>query len=202
MALLLTLVFFSSSHQFITEVCRKLTFFLTCEDNCFSSHVRKVSTHFNYIAIWMCARLVFEEAKPLAHWRDDNMIWAQDHVGLKKLPIELGLVRGSKWLLLKDTLPPQNVPHSPSHPLPSPANTTWKIKKNKTFCCYDCLKVFPSVHYLFSQFSRAGTVSWKGHKFSAFGLELAQSFLNAVFLVSRTWKTSNSHLEKLFSWQI
>ena len=45
-------------------------------------------------------------------------------------------------------------------------------------------------------------VSWKGHKFSSFGLKLAQSFFNAAFLLSRTWKTSNSHVEKLFSQEI
>ena len=43
-----------------------------------------------------------------------------------------------------------------------------------------CSKFFPSIRHLFSQFSRAGTVSWKGHKFLAFGLELAQPFLNTV----------------------
>ena len=61
---------------------------------------------------------------------------------------------------------------------------------------------FQSVRYLFSQFSQAGIVSWKGHKFSTYGLELAQPFLDTIFLLSRTGKKSNSHLEKLFSRQI
>ena len=62
----------------------------------------------------------------------------------------------------------------------------WDEKLKKTFCCYNCLDLyhaqsfFPSIRYLFSQFSQAETVSWKGHKFSAFGLELAQPFLNTV----------------------
>ena len=64
------------------------------------------------------------------------------------------------------------------------------------------LKVFPSVCYLFSQFSQAGIVSQKGHKFSTYGLELAQPFLDTIFLLSRTGKKSNSHLEKRFSRQI
>ena len=51
-----------------------------------------------------------------------------------------------------------------------------------------CSKFFPNVCYLFSQFSQAGIVSRKGHKFSAYGLELAQPFLNTIFLLSRTGK--------------
>ena len=43
-----------------------------------------------------------------------------------------------------------------------------------------CSKFFPSVLYLFFQFSRARKLSWKGHKFSAFGLKLAQPFLNTA----------------------
>ena len=59
-----------------------------------------------------------------------------------------------------------------------------------------CSKFFPSVRYLFSQFSRAKIVPQKGHKLSAFGLELAQCFLSTVFLLSRTGKISTSHLKK------
>ena len=54
-------------------------------------------------------------------------------------------------------------------------------KLREPFCSYNCLdlnhtKLLPSVCYLFFQFSLAGTVSWKGQKFSAFGLKLAQPF--------------------------
>ena len=80
-------------------------------------------------------------------------------------------------------------------------------KLRKTFCCYNCLDLYQAQSFskcllLFSQFSQAGIVSRKGHKFSAYGLELAQPFLNTIFLLSRTGKKSNSHLEKLFSRQI
>ena len=61
-----------------------------------------------------------------------------------------------------------------------------------------CSKVFPSVCYLFSQFSQAGIVSRKGHKFSAYGLELAQPFLNTVFLLSKLGKKV-AHTWKNFS---
>ena len=77
-------------------------------------------------------------------------------------------------------------------------------KLRKTFCCYNCLDLyhaqsfFPSVCYLFSQFSQAGIVSRKGHKFSAYGLELAQPFLNTIFLLSRTGKKV-THTWKNFS---
>ena len=87
------------------------------------------------------------------------------------------------------------------HPL---INFSSHVSKNlkKTFCCYNCLDLYHAqsffpVHicYLFSWFSRAGKVSWKGYKFSAFGLELAKPFLNtfAFFLLSRTAKTGNSY---------
>ena len=116
--------FFFSSYPFITEVCRKLTFFLKrSEENYFSSH-------FNYIAIWMRTWLLFEEEKPPAHGRDDNMIWARGSCRIKVT---------SYWAwagpevpndyVLNDTFPPQNLPHSPQHPLPFPPNTRWKIKK-------------------------------------------------------------------------
>ena len=59
-------------------------------------------------------------------------------------------------------------------------------------------KFFPSVCYLFSQVSQAGIVSRKGHKFSAYGLELAQPFLNTIFLFSRTGKKV-THTWKNFS---
>ena len=36
------------------------------------------------------------------------------------------------------------------------------------------------MHPKYSYFSRAATVSRKGHKFLAFGLEIAQPFLNTV----------------------
>ena len=61
------------------------------------------------------------------------------------------------------------------------------------------LKVFSLCLLLFSPVFQ---VSWKGHNFLAFGLELAQPFLNTVFLLSRTGKASNSHWEKLVSRQI
>jgi hypothetical protein len=60
-------------------------------------------------------------------------------------------------------------------------------------------KVFPSVQYLSSLFSGARAVSQKGCKFLTICLQLAQSFLSTVFLLSRTWKTSNSHLKDFFS---
>jgi len=47
-----------------------------------------------------------------------------------------------------------------------------------------------------------GLVSGIGHKFLAFSIKLAQLFHNTVFLLSRTGKTSNSHLEKISSHQI
>ena len=84
-------------------------------------------------------------------------------------------------------------------------NLRKKFKKTRSVSIIvfvSCWKFFPSVRYLFSQFLRAGIVPQKGHKFSAYSLKLAQPFLNAVFLLSRTGKASNSHLEKLFSWQI
>ena len=48
-----------------------------------------------------------------------------------------------------------------------------------------CSKFFFSVCYLFSQFSLGGTVTWKGHKFSAFGLKFAQPLLNPIFLATK-----------------
>ena len=65
---------------------------------------------------------------------------------------------------------------------------------------YICIML--KVRYLFSQFSQAEILSREGNKFSTYGLELAQPFLNTIFLLSRTEKKSNSHLEKLFSRQI
>ena len=50
--------------------------------------------------------------------------------------------------------------------------------------------------------SRAGTVSLKGLKFPAFGLKLAQLFLNTFVCALKDWEKSNSHQGKLFSWQI
>ena len=64
-------------------------------------------------------------------------------------------------------------------------------------CCYNFLDLHyaqsfsSNVRYLFSQFSRARTVSQKGQKFSAFGLKLAQPFINKVLLLSKTGKTNN-----------
>ena len=80
-------------------------------------------------------------------------------------------------------------------------------KLRKTFCCYNCLDLYHAQSFskcllLFSQFSQAGIVSRKGHKFSTYGLELAQPFLDTIFLLSKTGKKSSSHLEKLFSRQI
>ena len=61
---------------------------------------------------------------------------------------------------------------------------TLKTKQNeKNSVAINCLglyhlyQVFSSVCYLFSQLSRAGTVSWKGHKLLAFNLEPEQTFL-------------------------
>ena len=84
----------------------------------------------------MCTRLLFEEEKPPAHGRDDNMIWARGSCRIKET---------SNWAwagpevpndyVLKDTLPPQNVPHSPF-----PQTQDEKLKK--TFCCYNCLDLY------------------------------------------------------------
>ena len=109
----------------------------------------------------MCTRLLFKEEKPPAHGRDDNMIWARGSCRIKET---------SNWAwagpevpndyVLKDTLPPQNVPHTPL-----PQTQDEKIFKNQNilllqlsrFVPYS--KFFPSVRYLFSHFSWPGTAS-------------------------------------------
>ena len=72
----------------------------------------------------------------------------------------------------------------------------------------DCLqsknenvRLLQSLGYLFSHFSQAGIVPRKDHKFSAYGLKLAQFFLKTLFLLSRTGKTSNSHLKNLVNYR-
>ena len=69
----------------------------------------------------------------------------------------------------------------------------------KSLCAsLPCSKLFPVYIYV----SRAGTVSLKGLKFPAFGLKLAQLFLNTFVCALKDWEKSNSHQGKLFSWQI
>ena len=150
--------------------------------------------------------LLFEEEKPPAHRRDDNMIWARGSCRIKET---------SNWAwagpevpndyVLKDTLPPQNVPHSPPHPLPSPANTRWKIKK--TFCCYNCLDLCHAQSF-FLVFITCFPSSLEQEQClekvtnSRPSASNLHNLFSTLFLLSRTWKTSNSHLEKIFSRQI
>ena len=79
--------------------------------------------------------------------------------------------------------------------------------KEKTFRCYNCLDLyyaqtfflvfvsyFPSSLYQELCLEKV-TNSWP----SALNLH---NLFSTLFLLSRTWKTSNSHLEKNISWQI
>ena len=115
----LHLLFFSS-HHFITEMCRKLTLFLTCDENIFPP------THFNSIAVLICTRLLFKKEKPPAHGREDNMIWAQRSCRIKETSNWAWAGRdsgGSKWLCTK---------RNPHHKMcPTPLSPKHKIKKHK-----------------------------------------------------------------------
>ena len=72
-------------------------------------------------------------------------------------------------------------------------------KLRKTFCCYNCLDLYHAQSFFqvfvtcFPSSLKQKERLEKGHKFSAYGLKLAQPFLNTIFLLSRTGKKSNSH---------
>ena len=79
--------------------------------------------------------LLFEKEKPPAHGRDNNMIWALISCRIK----ETSNWAWAGWEVpndygLKDTLPPQNVPHTPL--------SQTQDKKHKKPYCYNCLDLY------------------------------------------------------------
>ena len=74
-----------------------------------------------------------------------------------------------------------------------------KIKK--IFCCYNCLDFHHTQNFfiLFVVFPVISSSVWKRSKFLGLWPGTWTSFLNTVFLLSITGKTSNSHLDQLFS---
>ena len=124
------------------------------------------------------------------------MIWTRGLCRIKETSNWAGPEVPNNYVL-KDTLPPQNVPHTP---LPQ---TQDEKSKKQTFCCYNCLDLYHTqsffpvfVTYFPSSLEQEQCLekvinSWP----SASNLH---NLFSKLFLLSRTWKTSNSHFGKTF----